>query len=89
MSREMTLTSAKEIFNFFEKHYDKLNFEQMKDIVDAYTGGEFRVIRFKVIGQDEIEDELKRDFIKWINENQSELDKSELPLICFIRIGKN
>lgn len=75
MSKKVTLRSAKEILIFFEAH-PELSFEQMQNILCAYTGQNIRAIVFVTASKGEKQDleKPKRQFLEWLKENLDVLD---------------
>ena len=81
MSNEITLRSAAEILEYFRAN-PKLTFDQMLDILHAYTGGDFRTIVFRPIEADTSPtdpDRPKRELMQWLETRGKELDDDNGP----------
>ncbi|ALJ04368.1 hypothetical protein APS56_04090 [Pseudalgibacter alginicilyticus] len=86
MNKQIKLNNAKEILELFEAH-PKLSFDQMQDIINAYTGNKIKPIVFVPADKSKPQDldRPKRELLQWVKNNLKVLDdeKALVPVLFF------
>lgn len=88
MSKQITLNNTQEIITFFEEH-PALTFNQMQNIINAYTGNKINFIVFTEANKENDLEVLKDDLIQWLKDNAEALDKNKLLPIPFLTTYRN